>query len=1062
MSATVSLEDVRRALEARDPSLAYLVIELAASSDPQPTEPVREGALTWEVYQRQLGSWEFRRKPREEQRRYRVETLQALEAAGAEVPLPDRLRLHAVLMELWADDGAFARQMLLEIFASVALRYGVWRAMKRIFKDAEARGDWEIFGALVARLDREFALGWSNRDVTRQTLGYMVRRGWRALRQLGRSMPVAYADAAASVLAHYTEDTNWTATWVSNHVFYHETKKYNRGKFRWWKRPSTLLKYRAFGDLWQRSPRPLFSLLERAKADQVRRYAVDALKSDFRTSLREVEASWVARLVGVHSEVVDDFVVWVLGNVPRFEQAAFRELGLHEAVLSLFDSSSSAAREYAAGYARAHARDLPLAELIRLANNTNTVVHKLAVDLLSDLDPRKDVGLDAWGQLLENDRSFEFASKMLRKHFGARELSPAWFKARLLSDNRNVVGFAEQVLPIVHPWDKLGAAFFVDLLEERGLEQRAATFATSGLARFDVKALDLEFLRRLIVNPMTRWTVCTWIDQGKLEAEALGADFVKILAFHLDWESSPWMAALKASGRPWARELDFDAGLSSKALAWLGDVRRFSPEDLGFGWLMRLAMRSELSYHEFAVETMIKSFLPADFAEKDEEPEAPAAAEASGEINVDLGGASILFTGKLATMTRSEAEKKVQVAGGTVAKAVARTLDYLVIGDEGSPLYGAGRKGSKQVGAEKLIAAGSPMKIISETAFLQMLAGEQREFSADDVQSGCERLWTMATAAGDMDEPLRQFALRYMRRHHQDIGLELTDRPVDPGAEIPASFLTFEQVKPLFVEERKGLREFGLELARWELARWNPPIEALVELAECSHLEVREFVAKALLADATPEHARYRIDPSVLTADAVYQFCESNRDAARALGMTLIDRHPRLQIPEELFRLTESPDRRVRAFVIRTIWGIYRDRGATSGWKPTVTEGTTLGRKKEPKELGPGSPARPETLPASHDELLAFLRRILFEIPPAKLDKRGRGQLRPMPARKAKLALVDVLRDLAVADAAFATVVFPLLAEFMGSRGQSEMAACLVATTRIRKAHPAAVTAMEA
>ena len=34
-------------------------------------------------------------------------------------------------------------------------------------------------------------------------------------------------------------------------------------------------------------------------------------------------------------------------------------------------------------------------------------------------------------------------------------------------------------------------------------------------------------------------------------------------------------------------------------------------------------------------------------------------------------------------------------------------LDYLVIGDEGSPLYGAGRKGDKQLKAEKLIEEGA-------------------------------------------------------------------------------------------------------------------------------------------------------------------------------------------------------------------------------------------------------------------------------------------------------------------------------------------------------------------
>ncbi len=105
-------------------------------------------------------------------------------------------------------------------------------------------------------------------------------------------------------------------------------------------------------------------------------------------------------------------------------------------------------------------------------------------------------------------------------------------------------------------------------------------------------------------------------------------------------------------------------------------------------------------------------------------------------------------------------------------------------------------------------------------------------------------------------------------------------------------------------------------------------------LCESPYPEVRELLSKALTADAAREHVRYRIDPQTLTADAVYSFCESLDGETRALGMKLIQNNPRLAIPEELFRLTESPDRQVRAFVIKTIWSLYRDKGITLQWKP--------------------------------------------------------------------------------------------------------------------------------
>jgi hypothetical protein len=90
---------------------------------------------------------------------------------------------------------------------------------------------------------------------------------------------------------------------------------------------------------------------------------------------------------------------------------------------------------------------------------------------------------------------------------------------------------------------------------------------------------------------------------------------------------------------------------------------------------------------------------------------------------------------------------------------------------------------------------------------------------------------------------------------------------------------------------------------------------------------------------------------------------------------------------------------------------------------------------------------------------------VLFTVPPGRLPKDSAepaapsdegaktARRRPMPARRAKLSLVETLRDLAVEDAALAKVIAPLLEEFMVSRGASERAACLVALTRIKKAH---------
>ena len=488
--------------------------------------------------------------------------------------------------------------------------------------------------------------------------------------------------------------TAWHQTLVANHIFFHETRQYDRSRFFNIHPGGELNKWHAFADLWRRTPRPLFGLLERARSDRVRLFAAEVLKADFRASLREVEPGWVARLVGVRSRPVDEFAVWVLGNVPKFEQSAFRTLGLHEAVLRLFDSPADLARNYAAEYARTHARDLPVDQLIRLADNGNANVRRLASDLLQARDPRKEVGLEAWGRLLESRYGHDLAASVLRKQFGAKELTPGWFQGRLLTENEAAFSFVSKLLLQIHPAATLGPGYFVGLIEATDAKdddppEHLIKFASKQLEKFDLNALDRDVLRRLVLRQESGEFAFGWIDEGRLKAQALGLDFLRALAFHPDWEADPWVAALRRDGPDWARSLDFDEPLSEKVLGWLRDVRRFAPADLGFEWLLRLAARSEPRYHDFAVETMIKGFTPADFAPK----EAAAPASSAAPVAVDLGGASFLFTGKMATMQRKEAEGNVKASGGSVASGVTAKLHYLVIGDEGSSLYGHGKKG---------------------------------------------------------------------------------------------------------------------------------------------------------------------------------------------------------------------------------------------------------------------------------------------------------------------------------------------------------------------------------
>ena len=47
MGLELSLDDIRRAWDSRDPDLANLIVTLATAPDPRPAQPPREGALSF-------------------------------------------------------------------------------------------------------------------------------------------------------------------------------------------------------------------------------------------------------------------------------------------------------------------------------------------------------------------------------------------------------------------------------------------------------------------------------------------------------------------------------------------------------------------------------------------------------------------------------------------------------------------------------------------------------------------------------------------------------------------------------------------------------------------------------------------------------------------------------------------------------------------------------------------------------------------------------------------------------------------------------------------------------
>ncbi len=87
-----------------------------------------------------------------------------------------------------------------------------------------------------------------------------------------------------------------------------------------------------------------------------------------------------------------------------------------------------------------------------------------------------------------------------------------------------------------------------------------------------------------------------------------------------------------------------------------------------------------------------------------------------------LSGKSFVFTGKLQTLSRSEAEKRVRSLGAAVLSAVSGSVTYLVLGQEKD-----GAKSTKQKAAEKLAAQGGSIRVLSEAELVAMLESLPRD-----------------------------------------------------------------------------------------------------------------------------------------------------------------------------------------------------------------------------------------------------------------------------------------------------------------------------------------------
>jgi len=562
----ITLEDLKTLARGQAPDLAQAIIHFAAQPQPVP-EAVPEGALLPEAFEALLR--EAQREPREAQRRMKVALLWRRYLTQAEPAPGGKYLLADFLTELYQSVAEPTRAALLELVRTAPLDRGLWGGLKRIYKLAEERQDALFFGALLARFDASE----STNAVTRGTIVYLQRRGWRYLKHLSFAVPELYPVFAGATLAELPAGASlWRGVACNNAIGARDER---------------------YENAWKLNADPLMLLLESAQHNDVAKFAIDKLKKHFPAQLRQTNPAWLQRLAQRPIAAVHELLVELLTTTPELHPAKLEGLGLKPTVLLLLLSPSPAARKFAIEYARAHASDLPAEAVVDYALRGQADTRQWALSVLEARNA-KAIGLPLFSKLLGEQGTSAWAAARLEAHFDRADLTDAFFVELVFGANPQ------------REWARKYLA------ERVKVSEQLAAFIKALFAdprRNDASQLNvlLRFTRQLatLVAP-----------------EHLGAPWLLSLL------AEPAFAPLASEALRRARSLPgldveavkgfvFNRATRELALHLLSTHATF--QSIGLPWLLALARRTDPTLSGFATRLLLGQVDPRDFGEGDVE-----------------------------------------------------------------------------------------------------------------------------------------------------------------------------------------------------------------------------------------------------------------------------------------------------------------------------------------------------------------------------------------------------------------------------------------------------------
>lgn len=203
-----------------------------------------------------------------------------------------------------------------------------------------------------------------------------------------------------------------------------------------------------------------------------------------------------------------------------------------------------------------------------------------------------------------------------------------------------------------------------------------------------------------------------------------------------------------------------------------------------------------------------------------------------------LEGQDVSITGRLVTMTRGQAVKHIQAAGGSYSKFPKRNTNLLLVGQSGWPLQRDGRLTRKIRKAKQMQQEGMAIQILQETDFLRIVG-------LDEELEHLSRLYSGEQLSRVINVPVAQI------RSWTRVGL------IQP-ATVDKRLAWFDFREIVSAQALQKLLDSGLTMGQLkrsleELSQWLPAGERILNRLEAhsTSKSVRVRLPKGKLAEST-------------------------------------------------------------------------------------------------------------------------------------------------------------------------------------------------------------------